>query len=205
MTKSQIKTKKNLTWIIWIIVIILVLFLFVMNKTVKSNCEKAVANYHKLTKTFEIQETAVNNWNSIVVDYIWRLKDWTVFDTSVESVAKACGSYQTWRDYSQWLSFQAWAGQMIAGFDAWVIWMKIWETKSINIPFMQAYWARDEKKLLTMDMADQFKDYKKWDDVMTAYWPIKVFKITKEKITFDTNHSLAGKDLIFDITIKDIK
>jgi FKBP-type peptidyl-prolyl cis-trans isomerase 2 len=94
---------------------------------------------------------------------------------------------------------------MIAGFDAWVIWMKIWETKSINIPFMQAYWARDEKKLLTMDMADQFKDYKKWDDVMTAYWPIKVFKITKEKITFDTNHSLAGKDLIFDITIKDIK
>jgi hypothetical protein len=32
-----------------------------MNKTVKSNCEKAVANYHKLTKTFEIQETAVNN------------------------------------------------------------------------------------------------------------------------------------------------
>jgi len=205
MTKSQTKTKKNLTWIIWIIVIILVLFLFVMNKTVKSNCEKAVANYHKLTKTFQVQETAVNNWNSIVVDYIWRLKDWTVFDTSVESVAKACGSYQTWRDYSQWLSFQAWAWQMIAGFDAWVIWMKIWETKSINIPFMQAYWARDEKKLLTMDMADQFKDYKKWDDVMTAYWPIKVFKITKDKITFDTNHSLAGKDLIFDITIKDIK
>jgi len=205
MTKSQTKTKKNLTWIIWIIVIILVLFLFVMNKTVKSNCEKAVANYHKLTKTFQVQETAVNNWNSIIVDYIWRLKDWTVFDTSVESVAKACGSYQTWRDYSQWLSFQAWAWQMIAGFDAWVIWMKIWETKSINIPFMQAYWARDEKKLLTMDMADQFKDYKKWDDVMTAYWPIKVFKITKDKITFDTNHSLAGKDLIFDITIKDIK
>ena len=162
-------------------------------------------SYHKLTKTFQVQETAVNNWNSIVVDYIWRLKDWTVFDTSVESVAKACGSYQTWRDYSQWLSFQAWAWQMIAGFDAWVIWMKIWETKSINIPFMQAYWARDEKKLLTMDMADQFKDYKKWDDVMTAYWPIKVFKITKDKITFDTNHSLAGKDLIFDITIKDIK
>lgn len=176
-----------------------------MNKTIKSDCEKAVISYQNLAKTFEIQEKTVNNWSSIIVDYIGRLKDWTVFDTSIESVAKACWSYQTWRDYSQWLAFQVWAWQMIAWFDAWVVWMKVWETKTINIPFMQAYWARDEKKLLVMDMTDQFKDYKKGDDIMTQYWPIKVYDITKEKITFDTNHMLAGKDLIFDITIKDIK
>lgn len=176
-----------------------------MNKTIKSDCEKAVVSYQNLAKTFEIQDKSVINWNSIIVDYIGRLKDWTVFDTSIESVAKACWSYQTWRDYSQWLAFQVWAWQMIAWFDAWVIWMKVWETKTINIPFMQAYWARDEKKLLVMDMTDQFKDYKKWNDIMTQYWPIKVYEVTKDKITFDTNHMLAGKDLIFDITIKDIK
>jgi FKBP-type peptidyl-prolyl cis-trans isomerase 2 len=94
---------------------------------------------------------------------------------------------------------------MIPGFDAGVQWMKLWETKTINIAFMQGYWARDEKKLLVMDMTDQFKDYKKWDDIMTQYWPIKVYEVAGDKITFDTNHMLAGKDLIFDITIKDIK
>ena len=176
-----------------------------MNKTIKSDCEKAVISYQKLAKTFEIQDKSVSNWNSITVDYIWRLKDWKVFDTSIESVAKACWSYQTWRDYSQWLAFQVWAWQMIPGFDAGVQWMKLWETKTINIPFMQWYWARDEKKLLVMDMTDQFKDYKKWDDIMTQYWPIKVYEVAADKITFDTNHMLAGKDLIFDITIKDIK
>ena len=180
-----------------------------MNKTIKSDCEKAVASYHTLAKTFQIQDIAVNNWNSVTVDYIWRLKDWKVFDTSVESVAKACWSYQTWRDYSQGLTFQAWAWQMIPWFDAWIIWMKIWETKTINIPFMQAYWPRDEKKLLTLDMTGQFKDYKKWDDIsiMTQNWPVqlKVYKVTNKEITFDTNHMLAGKDLIFDITIKNIK
>lgn len=176
-----------------------------MNKTIKTSCEKAVANYHSLAKTFQTQDKAVSNWSSVTVDYIWRLKDWKVFDTSVESVAKACWSYQTGRDYSQWLTFQVWAWQMIPGFDAWVQGMKIGETKTINIPFMQAYGARDEKKLLTMDMTGQFESYKKWDEIMTQYWPISVAKVTKTSITFDTNHMLAGKDLIFDITIKDTK
>ncbi len=178
-----------------------------MNKTVKSNCESAVIDYQKLAKTFEIQDKTVNNWNTISVDYIGRLKDWTVFDTSVESIAKACWNYQTWRDYTQWLAFQAWAWQMIAWFDAWVIWMKIWETKTIKIPYMQAYGARDEKKLLKMDYTKipNPEQYKKGMTIMSPAGPIKVYKISKTEITFDTNHMLAGKDLIFDITIKDIK
>ena len=207
MEKTHLKFKKNSTRVIGIIVIILVIILFSMNKTIKSACEKAVSDYHKQAKSFQIWDKSVANWNSIIVDYIWRLKNWEVFDTSIESIAKACWSYQTWRDYSQWLSFQAWAWQMIAWFDAWVIWMKIWETKTINIPFMQAYWARDEKKLLKMDFTKipNPEQYKEWMTIMSPAWPIKVYKITKTEITFDTNHMLAGKDLMFDITIKDIK
>jgi len=207
MKKTPIKTKKNLIRVIWAIGIILVIILFTMNKTIKSDCEKAVANYQKTAKSFQIQDKSVANGNTIMVDYIWRLKDWKVFDTSIESVAKACWSYQTWRDYSQWLSFQAWAWQMIAWFDAGVLWMKIWETKTVNIPYIQAYWARDEKKLLKMDYTKlpNPEQYKEWETIMTQAWPILVYKITKKEITFDTNHMLAGKDLIFDITIKDIK
>ena len=35
----------------------------------------------------------IKEWDNIVVDYIWRLEDWTVFDTSIESIAKACDKY----------------------------------------------------------------------------------------------------------------
>jgi FKBP-type peptidyl-prolyl cis-trans isomerase 2 len=30
-------------------------------------------------------------------------------------------------------------------------------------------------------------------------------KVTDNDVTLDTNHDLAGKDLIFDITVKEIK
>lgn len=51
------------------------------------------------------------------MDYVGRLDDQTVFDTSVESVAKACGKYAAGRDYKAGLSFTVGGGNMIAGFD----------------------------------------------------------------------------------------
>jgi FKBP-type peptidyl-prolyl cis-trans isomerase 2 len=35
-------------------------------------------------------------------------------------------------------------------------------------------------------------------------YPAKIVKITDKEVTFDMNHELAGKDLIFDITVKSI-
>jgi FKBP-type peptidyl-prolyl cis-trans isomerase 2 len=35
-------------------------------------------------------------------------------------------------------------------------------------------------------------------------YPAKIVKITDKEITFDMNSELAGKDLIFDITLKSI-
>jgi len=203
--KNLIKKPVTLIWIAWAVIVVLIIFLFIMDNKPKTECEKAVAQYLQLSKDFEKQESTVTIWSNIVVDYIWRLKDWEVFDTSIESIARACWSYQEWRDYTQWLAFQAWAWQMIAWFDAWVIWMKVWETKTIRIPFSQAYWPRDKSRILKMDMNENFMWYKKWDQLMTEQWPIKVYDINTNEITFDTNHPLAGKDLIFDITIKQIQ
>ena len=55
--------------------------------------------------------------NTATVDYVGRLDEQTVFDTSVESIAKACGKYASGRNYNEGLSFGVGAGQMIAGFD----------------------------------------------------------------------------------------
>jgi len=149
----------------------------------------------------------IQQWDGIVVDYIGRLEDGSVFDTSVESIAQACDSYNQQRDYSAWLPFTVWAGQMIAGFDAGVIGMKLWQTKTVKIPAAEAYGERDESYLIPIP-----KNSFSWADtlevgeqVMTSQWQtFPVYEVNEENIILDANPPLAGKDLIFDITIKSI-
>ena len=93
--------------------------------------QKAVEEYlQKADKEWKWVE--IKTWDNITVDYIWRLEDGTIFDTSIESVAKACWKYNESRDYSEWLTFEVWAGQMIKWFDEWVVWMKVWQTKTVQ-------------------------------------------------------------------------
>ena len=55
--------------------------------------EEYLENSDKVWKWEEIK-----SWDNITVDYIWRLENGTVFDTSVKSVAEACGTYNESRD-----------------------------------------------------------------------------------------------------------
>ncbi len=172
------------------------------------SCTTAVQNYLDKADMKGRWDTTVASGNNIVVDYIGRLADGTVFDTSVESVAQACGKYNPGRDYTSWLPFQVGAWQMIAGFDNGVVGMKLGQTKTITIPAKDAYGERSKDKLITVDKsqvpnADQ---YKKGTQVMTDYGQVfTVYDITDTSVIFDGNHELAGKDLTFDITIKAIK
>lgn len=171
-------------------------------------CNDAVKEY-LAAADFEWQDgQTVQKWDEIVVDYIGRLDDGTVFDTSVELVAKWCGKYNEARNYDEWLGFTVWAWQMIAGFDVWVEWMKIGQTKTIEIAPADAYGEWDESLVIEVSKSDlQNPDqYEEWQVLYTPYGQaVKVHKVTKDKIYMDTNHELAGKKLIFDITVKEIK
>ena len=169
-------------------------------------CVDAVKQYLD-TADFKGKWAKVKQWDAIVVDYIGRLDDGTVFDTSVESVAQACGKYATGRDYSAGLPFTVWAGQMIAGFDKGVVDMKAGQTKTIQIPAIEAYGERDEANLVPVPKtsfsgADTLQT---GEQVMTSMGQaFTVYKVEEENIILDANPPLAGKDLIFDITIKSI-
>lgn len=198
----------SLVVIIVVFVFLCVLFLKKKNVMVVSpECKNAVQEY-LANADMEWAWQQVQKWDEVVVDYIWRLADGTVFDTSVESVAIACESYNAARDYDAWLAFTVWAWQMIAGFDRGVEWMKIWQTKTIEIAAWDAYWEWDESLVISVDKADLENpgQYEKWQVLYTQYWQkFKIYKITKDKIYLDTNHELAWKKLIFDITVKEIK
>lgn len=172
-----------------------------------SECSKAIENYLAWAdKSWEWEE--IKNWDNIIVDYIGRLEDGTVFDTSIESIAKACGSYNEARDYTSWLSFEVWAWQMIKGFDEWVLGMKLGQTKTVKFWPEKWYGERNEDYVMTYSAEEVGGDLSQYEEWMTLYLQIwmaaKVIKVTDKELTIDLNHELAGKDLIFDITIKSI-
>jgi len=181
------------------------------NQETMISCEDTIKNYLKNAEEIEnswIKGDTIKKWDNIVVHYIWRLDNKNVFDTSIEEVAKACGQYNPNRDYTKWLDFTVWAGQMIAGFDKGVLEMKIKETKTIEIPAKEAYGERSETQLTKIERS-KMPNSDKFEEGMELYsqnWQkVRVHKITEEYITLDWNHELAWKTLIFDITIQEIK
>ena len=173
---------------------------------VNMECIKAVEDYLAWANKNGEWE-AIKAWDNIVVDYIWRLEDGTVFDTSIESVAKACGKYNEARDYTEGLSFEVWAWQMIKWFDNWVVWMKLWQTKTVEFWPDEWYWQRNEQYVLTYTAEEvgDLSQFQEWQTIYLGIWAAaKIIKVTDKEVTLDLNHELAWKNLIFDITIKSI-
>ena len=177
------------------------------SNTTEMDCTKVIKNYlANADKNWKWEWIKV--WDNIVVDYIWRLEDWSVFDTSIESIAKACWKYNEGRDYTQWLGFEVWAGQMIKWFDNWVVWMKLWQTKTVKFGPDEWYGQRNEQYVLTYtkeEVGGDLSQFQEWQTIYLGIWAAaKIVKVTDKDVTLDLNHELAGKDLIFDITIKSI-
>lgn len=86
-----------------------------------------------------VKKDIVSAWDYVSVSYTWTLKDGTVFDAT---------SRHNWIP----LEFTAWAGQMIPWFDAWIIGMKLWETKKIEIEAKDAYWEKWTHELAWKDL-----------------------------------------------------
>lgn len=149
----------------------------------------------------------VEKGHQIVVHYVGRLDEEIVFDTSVEDVAKACGKHTPGRNYNEGLAFTVGAGQMIAWFDKGVEGMKIGQTKTVTIPAKEAYgeWSKDNIIEVERTQLPAW-EYQKGMKLMSAMGqPFTVYEIKEKTVVLDANHELAGKDLIFDITLVEIK
>ena len=109
------------------------------NEPLNMNVEAAIKDYLTQANQDIKADQVVASGATITVDYIGRLNDKEVFDTSVKSVAEAAGTYSPQRNYNEGLSFTVGAGQMIKGFDEAVVGMKVGETKTVHIPAEKAY------------------------------------------------------------------
>lgn len=147
-------------------------------------------------------------WATVSVNYVGTLEDGTVFDTNIAEEAKKAWTwvYSEARTYAP-LTFTVGQWQMIPGFEQGVVGMKKWETKTITIPTEKAYW-QPKPELLFTTWVSMFTDAGITPVVGQSYnfggAPGKVVKLDGDKVTLDFNHELAGKTLIFKITVVDI-
>jgi cyclophilin family peptidyl-prolyl cis-trans isomerase/FKBP-type peptidyl-prolyl cis-trans isomerase 2 len=143
------------------------------------------------------KDLKVKNGDKVSVHYTWTLEDKTKFDSSLD----------------RWipLEFVVWAGQMIKGFDEAVLWMKIWDKKSITLSPSEAYWERDDSKVQVLEKSqlksfiDAWIKLEVWVELPTNQGNFKIVKVDDKTISVDINHPLAWKTLNFDIELIDIK
>jgi FKBP-type peptidyl-prolyl cis-trans isomerase 2 len=162
-------------------------------KIAVNDCEKAIQKYLDGADK-EWKGEWVKQWDNITVDYIWRLDDGTIFDTSIQSIAEACWKYVTWADYTKWLSFEVWTPWLIEWFNEWVDWMKLWQTKTVKFWPEKWYWDYMEDYVITYK-SDEIWDlslYEVWDYFQPNEYVVgKIINITDKEMVVDFNSELA--------------
>jgi FKBP-type peptidyl-prolyl cis-trans isomerase 2 len=98
-----------------------------------------------------IGEKTVKKGDTISVDYTGSLEDGTVFDTSIESVAKG---YDIFKPEFAPLQFKVGEPGIIEGFDEGVVGMKVGETKTLTIPPEKGYGLVDPELINTYDLIE---------------------------------------------------
>ncbi|MFY9409227.1 MAG: peptidylprolyl isomerase [Methanosarcina flavescens] len=143
----------------------------------------------------------IERGDTISVDYIGRLEDGTIFDTSVKEAAMEAGIYNQMREYKP-LTFTVGAGQMIKGFDEGVIGMKTGEEKTITIPPEEAYgeYRQELARELPVD-AVKFTPEVGMRLATDSGLTGTVTEVNSNNFVVDFNHALAGKTLVFLVRI----
>jgi len=135
---------------------------------------------------------AVKLGDHISVNYTGKLEEGKVFDTSIGREP---------------LEFEVGAGQMIKGFDSAVVGMKVGETKTVTLNPQDAYGLADTRKIISVD-SGMFPEFSKLQIGMNvgsnAGLTGRVTQKNEKNAIIDFNHELAGKKLIFEITLVSI-
>ena len=138
----------------------------------------------------------VKKGDTVNVHYTGKLKDGTVFDSSVDREP---------------LRFTLGEGQIIPGFEQGVIGMKPGETKTVNIPADKAYGLHRKELVLVVNksripahLKPEVGQQLKLNQPDGRAVPVRVTNVSESKVTLDANHPLAGKDLTFKIELVEI-
>lgn len=148
----------------------------------------------------------VKKGDYLLIDYIGKFEDGTIFDTTLKEKALKAGIYDEEKGYKPFF-FRTDAFQVIKGIDRGVLGMKEGEEKTLIIPPEEAYGKY--KNYLVQEIPLEKLGLKNPPEPETkiitpAGSEVKVLNSTETSTTLDFNHELAGKTLILEIKLVSI-
>ncbi len=157
-----------------------------LNKIDSNTTGTGYSNLNQFTQLVRVGD-------KVSVNYTGKFTDGNVFDTSLTAGRTP-------------LKFTVGQHQVIAGFENAVVGMKVGESKTVTLPPEQAYGPRDENKVLAFD-ANQFADFNQLvaGSYVTA-WNTrgKIIEVIDKNAVIDFNPEMAGKTLVFEISLVSI-
>lgn len=110
------------------------------------------------------------------------------------------------------LAFTVGAGQMIKGFDDAIPGMAVGDKKTINIAPEHAYGEKNKEAIIEFPLSNIPGDMKLEPGMKLQLQneagqpiPVVVSEVKEDVVILDANHELAGKELVFDIELVEIK
>ncbi len=151
---KSFRPSRDVTGAVNVLLIVLIAVLMVSASTVVILIYQGEQSEGGSSDVVEVGQT-------IKVNYIGKLLDGRVFDTSLLSVANDDAAYPktlsfTKRSNSSYapLSFEVGSGKMISGFDEAVVGMKVGESKTVTLSPDKAYGDMDPAKLFTFQLVE---------------------------------------------------
>lgn len=156
----------------------------------------------------------------VLIDYTGTLEDGTVFDSTLESLDCSSDDCDTDEHDAGDCGCGCDSGpreitigqvELFPQVDEALVGMAPGEKKTFTIPVADAFGEYDEEKVfsvprsdlpegLTPEVGDELILTNEDDEELG----VAVVEVTDESITFDSNHPLAGEDLIFEIQLLEI-
>lgn len=140
---------------------------------------------------------AVKAGDTVKVEYEGKLEDGTVFDCSEK--------------HGKPLEFEVGSGRIIKGFDNAVVGMKKGEAKTFRLKPEEAYGPANPILIQKVPREHLPKEPEPKAGMMLVMSlptgeqiPAKITDVSKDVVTIDFNHPLAGKTLIFKIKLLEI-
>jgi FKBP-type peptidyl-prolyl cis-trans isomerase 2 len=143
----------------------------------------------------------------VLFNYVGKYENGEVFDTSYEDVAKENDIFVEEREYGP-LGVTVGSGEIIPGIEEAIIGMEIGEKKTVIVPPEKGYGMPKDELIVPVPL-DQFTSVGlepvEGMYVMTDVGMAKIVGIEGQSVTLDFNHPLAGKTVVFEIEVVDIK
>jgi len=153
---------------------------------------------------------AIATGDTVSIEYVGRLDDGTVFDTSRESVATENDlDHHPDREYEP-LTVEIGAGEIIEGLEDGLLGLEAGDEETVTISPEDGYGEHTEDRVIDYDVEEFSGMIGREPDVGLEIQteqglPGEVVAVDDEDVTVDFNHELAGETLEFEVEVVSVE